>query len=168
MKPISIILIAMLSIFSACKEEEVVDKCTNGFLDPGESGIDCGGNCDPCTPYEPATLYLECNGVPLTFSSKTLSYNNSVWTLNCSNDSLNFQFNLGSNGDVGSYAMNPVGSYAMRDGSTYLNTSNGLYSISTHNLSNQKMSGFFQADFSRSGFIDTLHVRNGQFEFMPY
>lgn len=161
-------LIAMLSIFSACKEEEVVDKCTNGFLDPGESGIDCGGNCDPCIPYEPASLYLECNGTPITFSIKTLSYANSTWTLNAHNDSLSFQFNLGSNGSVGTYIMNPVGSYATKNGTTYLNTSNGMYSISAHNTDDQKMSGFFQADFSRTGYLDTMKVRNGQFEFLPY
>lgn len=169
MRTVSIILIAMLSIFSACKEkEEEVDKCQNGFLDPGESGIDCGGNCDPCIPYEPASLYLECNGTPLTFSIKTLEYDNSTWTLSASNDSLYFQFNLGTNGSIGTYIMNPIGCYATKNGTSYLNTSNGQYSISAHDLDDQKLSGFFQADFSRTGFIDTLRIRNGQFEFLPY
>jgi hypothetical protein len=64
--------------------------------------------------------------------------------------------------------MNPIGCYAIKDGTTYLNTSNGMYSISAHNTDDQKMSGFFQADISRTGYLDTIKVRNGQFEFLPY
>jgi hypothetical protein len=40
--------------------------------------------------------------------------------------------------------------------------------VKAYNTTSHKMSVFFQADFSRTGFSDTLHVRNGQFEFLTY
>jgi hypothetical protein len=43
-----------------------------------------------------------------------------------------------------------------------------VYAISAHNFTKKKMSGFFQANFYRTGFSDTLKVRNGQFEFIEY
>lgn len=170
MKTILLLLIAILSIFSSCKDkDEPIDKCSNGFLDPGESGIDCGGNCStPCVPVEPATAFLECNGLPIGITSKTLLYENNNWTLTVGNDTISFQFNLGSNGAIGTYTMNPIGCLAIKNSTYYTNTTDGIFSISAHNLTSKKMSGFFQANFSRNGFTDTLRVTNGQFEFLPY
>lgn len=169
MKQIPIYLFAMLTIFSACKEkEEVIDKCANGFVDIGEDNVDCGGNCPPCAPYEPASVYLECNGSPIAMPSKTLTFANNTWTLNAHNDTLSVQINLGSNGTVGTYTMNPLGTLGSINNTFYLNASGGTYSINAHNVNTQKMSGFFQVDLSRTGYSDTLKIRNGQFEFLPY
>ena len=161
-------LAAMIAIFSSCKEKEVIiDACSNGFLDPGETGIDCGGNCAPCIPYEPSTIYLECNGIPMSMPIKTLVYDTS-WLLTAANDSLTFQFNLGNSGTIGNFDLPTLGSFATKNGIFYMNSSNGVYAISAHNLTTKKMSGFFQANFFRNGFSDTLKVRNGQFEFLSY
>lgn len=169
MKRTLILGFAILSIFSSCKEdEEIVDKCSNGFVDAGENGVDCGGNCPPCPVYEPASIYLECNGVSVEPDSKSLTYQNGYWTLNVSNDTIAFQFNLGNNPAIGFYPMDPAGCIASKNSIFYLNSSNGSYAISAHNTETKKMSGFFSADFTRTGFTDTLKVRNGQFEFLPY
>ena len=160
---------AILLFFSACKEEKPVKApCENGFLDAGETGVDCGGNCPPCTPVEIPVLYVECNGIPVSMSSKSLTYSSGNWSLLMSNDSLSFQFPLGNAGTIGTFPLSSSGSYAAKNGVYYLNSSNGSYSISAHDTTNKKMSGFFQADFSRTGFSDTLNVRNGQFEFLSY
>lgn len=95
-------------------------------------------------------------------------YSSGNWSLLMSNDSLSFQFPLGNTGTIGTFPLSSAGSYAAKNGVYYLNSSNGSYSISAHDTTNNKMSGFFQADFSRTGFNDTLHVRNGQFEFLSY
>jgi hypothetical protein len=43
---IFLVIPAILLIFSACKEEKPVKApCENGFLDAGETGVDCGGSC---------------------------------------------------------------------------------------------------------------------------
>lgn len=161
--------IAMLTIFSACKDKDpVVDKCSNGFVDAGENGVDCGGNCPPCAPYEPETAYIECNGKPISFPTKSILYQNNIWSLTMSNDTFSLQVNLGSNGAIGAYPLNSSGNIASKNGIYYLNGSNGNYSISAHNTTSHKMSGFFQMDISRTGYTDTLKIRNGQFEFVPY
>lgn len=169
MRKTLLLVIAILSILSSCKEKTpVVDKCSNGFVDIGENGVDCGGNCPPCAPYEPASVYFECNEIPIVMPSKTLTYQNNTWTLSAHNDTLSVQVNLGSNGSVGNYTMNPAGNIASMNNIYYLNASNGMYAINAHNTSTKKMSGFFQFDYSRTGYTDTLRIRNGQFEFLPY
>jgi hypothetical protein len=160
---------AILLIFSACKEEKPVkEPCENGFLDAGETGIDCGGNCPPCAPVEIPLLYVECNGSQVNMTSKALTYSNGSWALLISNDTLSIQIALGNTGTIGTFPLTGGGSYATKNAQYYMNCSNGIYAISAHNTTSHKMSGFFQADFSRTGFSDTLHVRNGQFEFLTY
>lgn len=158
-----------LALLTACKDkEEVVDKCKNGFLDPGETGIDCGGNCSPCAVSQPTYFYLECNGSPIVMPTKSLVYQNNTWTLFASNDTLQLQFNMGNNNVVGVYPVLPSGSFAKLFSTFYMNTSNGTCAIYSNDTINHKMSGFFEADFSRTGFNDTIKIRNGQFEFIPY
>jgi hypothetical protein len=160
---------AILLIFSACKEEKPAKApCENGFLDAGETGIDCGGNCPSCTPVEIPLLYVECNGGEVNMTSKSLTYSNGSWALLISNDTLSIQIALGNSGTIGTFPLIGGGSYATKNTQYYMNCSNGIYAISAHNTTTHKMSGFFQADFSRTGFNDTLHVRNGQFEFLTY
>jgi len=160
--------IAILTIFSSCKKDEPVDPCTNGFLDPGEDAPDCGGNCPPCSSIEQIYLGLKVNGTSVVMSNKDLEYDGSNWILSMSNDSLNFSFNLGSSGNVGSYAMPYTGTLTTFNGTLYPNKSNGSYVISQHDTENNQMSGFFQIDFSRMGFTDTLHVTDGTFEYFIY
>lgn len=159
----------MLSIFSACKNKETpVDKCQNGFMDPGESGIDCGGECPPCDPSQSSYLFMEYNGIGIIGLSKELNYDGGIWTLNAYNDSLTFQFNLGSDGTPGSYIMSPNGTFATKNGTSYMIATDGSYAISEHNTQTQKMSGFFQVNFSRVGFTDTIRISSGQFDYLSY
>jgi hypothetical protein len=158
----------MLTIFSSCTKEEPVDPCTNGFLDPGEDAPDCGGNCDPCDNTPVPYLGIQVNGVPTVMTTKSLTYDGTNWTLSMANDSLTFNFCLGSTGDIGSFAMPSNCTSAAFDGLNYPNQSSGSYAISSHDLQDDLMSGYFQVDFSRTGFLDTIHVTNGVFEFYEY
>lgn len=161
--------VAMLLIFSACKKkEETTDPCSNGFLDPGEVQPDCGGNCPPCAENYTTSLYLKVNGITTSMNSKSLNYNGTNWILSMSNDSLAFSFDLGSDGSVGSYAISPSNTSCTSFGTLYPNQSNGTCAISYHDTVANRMSGFFQIDFSRNGFVDTVHVTNGQFDYFTY
>lgn len=94
-----LVIPAILLIFSACKEEKPVKApCQNGFLDAGETGIDCGGNCPPCIPVDIPLLYVECNGDQVNISAKSLTYSNGSWSLQISNDTLSIQIALGKLG----------------------------------------------------------------------
>lgn len=157
------ISIAMLTIFSSCKKEETVDLCTNGFLDPGETAPDCGGNCAPCTFTPSPYLDVQINGVETTMTTKSLTYNGSNWILAMANDSLGFSFDFGSTGSVGSFPMPTANTSATLFGLNYPDQTSGNYVISNHNLEHEMMSGYFQIKFSRPGFTDTIFVTNGVF-----
>lgn len=163
-----LILSAMLLIFSACKEDEPVDPCTNGFLDPGETAPDCGGNCPPCSNTPVSFLNLDVNGIPTSMLNYQLNYDGTSWSLQMSNDSLNIQIGYGSTGDIGTYPIDPLGSYLYKNGTQYTGQTDGTYSISEHNTTDDLMSGFFQIKFFRPGFIDTVEISGGQFQNFAY
>lgn len=164
----------MLVIFSSCKKKEAeVNTCQNGFLDPGETTPDCGGNCPPCSSTIPASLYVEVNGDETTITSKQLYYDQGNWGLNMQNDSLNIQLNFGNNGNIGTYPISSAGTFALKNGTSYPIQEAGTFSISEHDLSARKMNGYFQIRFLRQLpsnplLFDTLELLSGQFSNMPY
>lgn len=162
------ILSAMLLIFSACKEDEPVDPCTNGFLDPGETAPDCGGDCPPCSTTPITFLNVAVNGVNTAMQNYGLDYNGTAWSLQLSNDSLNMQIGLGTTGAIGTEPINPAGTYLYKNGTQYSGQTDGTYSISEHDTAEDLMSGFFQITFFRPGFVDTIRITNGQFENFSY
>ena len=162
------ILSTMLLIFSACKEDEPVDPCTNGFLDPGETVPDCGGDCPPCSVTPVTFLNLDVNGVNTSMLNQEMHYDGNSWALQLSNDSLNIQLSFGTTGAIGTEPIIAAGSFCYKSGVQYLEQSEGAYTISEHDVSADLMSGFFQINFSRPGFVDTLRITNGQFENFSY
>jgi hypothetical protein len=168
------LIIAMLTIFSSCKKnEEPVDPCTNGYLDPGETAPDCGGNCPPCQVTAPEYFTLFIDGQVGTMNTRVLNFDNPGWSLQMTNDSISMQLSLGTTGLVQTSPIPALGTYAYVNGLEYPIQANGTYSISEHNLASQNMSGFFGIDFVRqisSGpdVYDTLKISGGQFEFFNY
>ena len=161
--------IAMLTIFSSCKkEEEKTDLCSNGFLDPGETSPDCGGNCPPCNTTPASYLGLKVNGVQTLILSKSLNYDGTNWVLSISNDSLSLNINLGSTGATGSFPISSNLTSATYNGNSYPDLHDAHYVISAHDTGDDLMSGYFYAKFSRPGFTDTLRITDGTFEYMPY
>ena len=85
-----------------------------------------------------------------------------------SNDTLDIQLDLGTNGDVGSYTMSPLNSNCDYYGINYPVLSDANFAINYHDTAANRMSGFFQAKFSRPGFVDTVRITNGQFDYYVY
>jgi hypothetical protein len=171
MKIFSTVFLAFILIFSlSCKkeEEETVDKCQNGFLDTGEEGIDCGGTCTECEESYFAFLIANIKGAEISFPTKTLTYENSIWSLSFSNDSIVIQLNLGSNGEIGSYPISPIGTSGSYNDTTYSSSANGEHAINDHSETDRRMSGFFSVNLFVSGTTDTLRITGGQYEDLPY
>lgn len=168
------IIIAMLTIFSSCKKEkEPVDPCTNGFLDPGETNPDCGGNCPPCSEETQEYLTVQLNGEQTVMDYSSLFYDGSAWSLQISNDSISMQINLGNSGAIQTSNIPSSGTYCTMNSIDYPIQQNGTYSISEHNLSEHTMSGFFNIDFllqisSMPLVYDTISFTGGQFEYFNY
>ena len=101
-------------------------------------------------------------------ATKTLTFINGFWSLNAYNDTLNVQFNLGKNGAVAVFPILSNGSFGELNGNIYMQVQNGTGAFYSHDTVAHKMAGFFQVDFIRDGVLDTLKIRNGQFENMFY
>lgn len=168
------IVIAMLTIFSSCKkEDETVDLCTNGFLDPGESSPDCGGNCPPCAVVSQEYFTVVLNGEPIVMTFHELIYSGTAWSLQMANDSISMQISLGTSGAIQTSSITNAGTYCSLNGIDYPIQQNGIYSISDHDLSNQIMSGFFHIDFlyqitASPNTYATLSFTGGQFDNFSY
>lgn len=158
----------MLIIFSSCKEKETVDTCSNGFFDPGEEGLDCGGNCAPCEVSYVSSNFLKLNGLDMGFSNASINFDGSIYALQLSNDTIDIQINLGTDGSVGSFSIPQSGTICTYNGVSYPNITNATSAISANDQANQLMSGFYQINFYRTGFTDTIKITEGQFDFIGY
>lgn len=163
-----IIPIAAILILFSCKEKEEVDPCTNGFVDSGENGVDCGGNCPPCEPNYAASLSMSINLHNINFWGTTITYDGSDYILNVTNDSVAMTLNLGTDGTVGNFNVLQQGSLCTYHGIDYPLITTGTSAVSANDLQNHLLSGFFQVNFYRSGFTDTVKITNGQFDYVPY
>jgi hypothetical protein len=164
-----VIVITGLLLTVACNKEEdpVINPCMNGQLDPGETAIDCGGTCGDCPDTEYPTAGFTFNGAYTTAPTKQLTHA-SDWKLYVATDTVSVQVNLGNDGSIGTNTqMSASGSYAFLNGVSYPTLVEGSSSITSHNLSTQKLSGFFQAKFVRVP-GDTLHITNGYFNYLHY
>jgi len=159
-----------ISFLNSCKKkkDDPVPLCENGFLDPGETSPDCGGNCPPCSNINPIYTSMKINGVTHQLPTRQLVFDGTKWILSLSNDTISFSFNLGSNGSISSYSMSDEASFAEKNSIEYPNQTNGEFIISQHNTTDKTMSGFFNADFSRVGYTDTIRVTDGVFEYLTY
>lgn len=167
---LSAIVFTVLLLTVGCKKDEegAVNQCLNGKLDAGETDIDCGGSCGACPsteyPYAGFSLY----GQLLSMPSKQLIHSTN-WSLQLANDTIDVHLNLGNSGATGTFSMNASGSEVIYDGLHYSILTSGTYSITQHNTTMHKMSGFFQGKFVRPGISgDTLRITNGSFEYIPY
>jgi len=167
---LSAIVFTVLVLTVSCKkdEEQAIDVCLNGKLDAGETAIDCGGSCAPCPVTEYPYAGFSVNGTALSASVKEIDYS-TVWSLHVANDSVTVQMNLGNNGTVGTYQMDPAGCSVVYNGVAYNTMTSGVYSLSSHNTTTHKLSGYFQGKFIRPAFpLDTLYISNGFFEHLAY
>lgn len=173
-RSLSAILFTGLLLTVSCKKEKdpEINPCMNGQLDAGETAIDCGGSCGPCPSTElpiagfTVNLYGE-DETELGASTKILTHPGD-WKLQVGNDSIQVNLNLGNTGATGTFTMSAVGSTASYNGLNYPNLASGTYTISGHNTTTEKMSGFFHAKFSRGVAGDTLYITDGYFEYLPY
>ena len=168
MKYLTLITISLLVLISCKEKETYVDPCTNGYLDPGEVKIDCGGTCTPCPTVYIPSVNIKLNGVQMSFPTKTLSYSSNLYLLTFSNDTMNFQLNLGSNDSVNTYVMSSNQTFAQINSTHYTGVSNATFAISANDKTNKRMNGFFNLTYFVPGQNDTLKITSGQFSDLNY
>lgn len=169
MKIRTILIASILIIFSSCKDKNIkIDQCQNGYLDAGETKIDCGGVCNPCKEIETPYLFLKLNGKDISFQPKKIYSSNNIYYLIAENDTINLNINLGTNLNVGTYPISPTNTNGQMNLIAYPNASNGIYSFNKIDTINRKISGFFDVKLSRQNPDDTLFITGGQFSYLSY
>lgn len=156
----------LITLLFACKDPEPEDKCSNGFLDPGEESIDCGGVCEDCPPKLVPACFATINGVDVSFNDLGLQQDNGQWYLNVSNDSIQLFLIHTSDGSVGQYPFDPL-SQVTYNGANYELYTEDAIQIGENNTTSNYMSGSFSAKFYRSA-GDTLTVFSGVFQDLAY
>lgn len=68
------VLFSLSIILSSCEDEEQTISCTDGIQNGTETGIDCGGDCSPCSIAPTNTFYLKAN-----FNGVNEEYGYSSW-----------------------------------------------------------------------------------------
>jgi hypothetical protein len=164
-----LLLYSFLIFITSCKEEPQKNSpCQNGFLDPGEVSIDCGGPCPACEPVFTPYLFHQLNQSTINYHNASIAYLNNQYYLSFSTDSIAVSINLGPTGSIGTYTLETPNASVYFKGTMYENITNGVYSISNFDSINKRVSGFFTFNANRNVAGDTLRISNGQFENIIY
>lgn len=174
-KNIAGVLLLSLLVLTACrKDEEHIDTCSNGIIDPGELGTDCGGPCPPCDePTLPVRTYARVNGTPIDFANYELTYDTD-WILSFSNDTISVVLNLGDGDSLGSRPIKPL----YTNGETQLNKypvlNDGRSLFTKIDKERNELSVLFEAKLTMSvsdpnySSLDTMFVREAEFRNIPW
>lgn len=169
MKIRTILIASILIIFSSCKHKKIeIDQCQNGFLDAGETKIDCGGICAACKEDKTPYLFLNLNGKEISFQPKKINLINSNYYLVVENDTINFNINLGPKLNFGTKIIPILNTNGQMNLIAYPNASNGIYTVNKIDSINKTVSGFFDVKLSKQNPDDTLFITGGQFSYLSY
>lgn len=166
-----IILVTGFLSLVACKKEE--QSCQDGiFTEGSEEQTDCGGVCPPCDDGEdPAPqefLFANVQGADLSFSNRDLT-RATDWVLNFQNDTISVTMNFGDGDSLGTRSMKAVNSGAVYNGVTHSALAEGNVLFTDIDHSENRLSGFFECKFvSNQNSLDTLYIKNGDFQKIPW
>lgn len=171
MKYLSIIICCLFLFLGCKKKDESKDLCSNGFVDIGETGVDCGGACPECPVVFLPDLRMKLNSTNIPFATRSFTQVNNEWFLNFSNDSIQMQLHIGSIIEVDSnYSLQQANTHATINGISYplITSINSVCAITEQFVDEEKISGQFNVQFYRNGFVDTMKVTSGEFTHLPY
>lgn len=167
-------LLFIAILFSACKKDEE-NTCENGFLDPGEEEVDCGGACEACPVTYTETMSthvvrINSSGTSdtlMAMKTKYLTNDSGEWILHGESDSIVIHLTHLSDGSQGIYDLSSS-SYLSYKGTTYDHWVNGLFTIDENQSDVSRMDGFFSADFYGVFGNDTVRLESGLFKDLEY
>ena len=168
-------MFGLLLMLLACKKEDEQPQgnCSDGFLNNGELGVDCGGTCLACEGSDNPIFFAAFNAQHVTFGNPSALYGYTIF-LGASNDTLQVSLrfkNLSEPDETGQLwpFLLDGQAYVVYNGLSY-NAIDTNYSvvIITENLNN-RISGLFQLHLPNGkDNADTLKVINGTFIKIPY
>ncbi len=161
-----IIAIVVSFLLLSCKKDE--QSCQDGVFTPEkEEQMDCGGVCPPCNPHSDdivSYLSADVNSKSITFGNYHIN-KTTDWILQFQNDSIVVFLNFGDGDSLGSRPIQVPNSKAIFKNFNYSTLTEGIVLFSEVNHSNNRLSGYFEAQFvSDIVSTDTLKLSGGQFE----
>jgi hypothetical protein len=169
-KLILFVLLGSFIVFSSCKkpDEPQAGTCSDGFLNNGELGIDCGGPCPPCEEYDASTFFASFNNEVVFFSNPSALYGDTIF-ISASNDSIQLFLrfkNLTEADESGQFwpFLMDGQAYMVYNGLNYTELDQENSSLIVTEKSINRISGLFQMYLPYGpDNLDTLKIINGTF-----
>ncbi len=168
-------VLGLLTLFYACDKDPKPQEpsCSDGILNNGESGVDCGGPCAPCPPFTGQVFFAIFNGELTNFNQVQVAYGDTIH-IAATTDSVQVNLifkNLTVPDETSQlnpliYGIMPLVTYNDVEYTQFDSTYTVV--VLTKN-ENNKLSGLFQLRLPHGlNNMDTLRVINGTFENLPY
>lgn len=168
-------ILGLTLTFSSCKKTPEPDQpsCSDGIMNNGETGIDCGGPCASCPPFSTPVFFAVFNGSLTYFNNVTVQYGDTIHIAAVTDSvKVNLFFKNLTEPDASNqlnpivYGLQPLVIY---NDVEYTNADQNYTVVALTNNQNNKISGLFQMRLPHGlNNMDTLRVINGTFENIPY
>jgi hypothetical protein len=163
------VIISLMMVIVSCQPEEtqipVLPDCMDAIQNQGETGIDCGGPCDPC----PSVMSAKVDGTDWHSAGSVNSLvNDSSIIILAGNGSSTLSLIYTGPFTNGTYNLDAA-SYVLTATNTNYLSSSGTITFQSWNFESKEVAGTFSFKaFDASGSGDTVNVTNGQFNYVPF
>jgi hypothetical protein len=173
-----LLLSAGILTIGACNKEEEKNpgNCFDGYMNNGETGVDCGGPCAPCTQPIIPLMSASLNGTFVSFAQKSIQ-SGTNWILEGTRDTVYISLNFGPEAAPGGYDLiNDANSRAVINGREFTTPQPGSHVlVVSHDLENKRVSGNFRMiliaprnPLDPETLWDTLKVESGSYSNLVY
>jgi hypothetical protein len=173
-----LLLSAGILTIGACNKEEEKNpgNCFDGYMNNGETGVDCGGPCAPCTQPVIPLMSASLNGTFVSFAQKSIQ-SGTNWILEGTRDTVYISLNFGPEAAPGGYDLiNDANSRAVINGREFTTPQSGSHVlVVSHDSENKRVSGNFRMiliaprdPLDPETLWDTLKVEAGSYSNLVY
>lgn len=164
-------VVLSVSMFSCNKEDDKTGNCSDGYMNNGETGTDCGGPCPPCPQPLDERIVVVINGAEISFSN-LFAEMGTTGIIAGSNDSISLSVNFERIDSLWPLIEGP-NTFITYNGATYNNfTTESHLVLTDEDTEESRISGLFRVEFYRMviepNTYDTLFVNNGMFSNLIY
>ncbi len=164
-------MILSVTLSSCNKEDDDVGNCSDGFINNGETGLDCGGPCAPCLEPVVKRMVVFVEGEEVSFPTLFAEIE-TTGIIAGSNDTISLSVNFGLIDSVWPLIEGP-NTFITYNGVNYNEFSTDSHLILTdEDNENNRISGLFRVEFYRlvssPDVYDTIIVDNGMFNNLSY
>lgn len=164
------VLLLAGSVFLSCEKEEEkkTGNCSDGFMNNGETGADCGGPCAPCEQPLANQLVATFHGREVSFLHPYVVMNGDEAIISGVNDSIEFSIHFEMTSDTIWPLIDGTHTKLEYNGdfyNTYLSEESHVIVTNLEETENH-FSGLFRVKYVQGA--DTILMQNGSFLQLRY